>query len=589
MNVLIQLNSPLGAGVGPNFNLTANVGIVVPSTATAIQLLAGIIAIVSNTATIINIIPNGGECPTTISLPIPALPITTTSTSTTTIAPLCQCMLIYNTNIIAVTVQYINCRNQLVGLFLAANGSMQVCGSNVTPMDGVNVTLGGPCASSESGYVCTSCSAETCGTYLIINTSITAQTFQYIDCTGASVTATVQGKVGIENGQINICSCNVIEFSGESNLESSLISVDCILCKCYKIYNPTSGTLNYSWTDCETESVTAESILAGQIQYICSLSNGFTPDLGLIITNPNSQCEVLGAIGGVSASLLPPCTEPETYCYTVTITGNVTIEYVNYDGILTTTSGTNTILYLCAWQNSIVKIFGSGTITISAPSETTCQFNWECEPCYCYTVYNISGASQTLEYVDCDDISPVTQVITTNSSFNYCGKYPLDAPSMTVVKGVSCVIDDVCETQVTTTTTIAATTTTTTTTAPITTTTTLLTSCYRIANSTTSPIVATYYDETGFPNFVTIPAQTGITYQCASSITAQAGLTIEIVGNCSYFKCAGITTTTTTVEPTTTTAAPTTTTTTSTTTTTTIAPTTTTTTVEPTTTTTTPP
>ena len=89
----------------------------VPSTATAIQLLAGIIVIVSNTATIINIIPNGGECPTTISLPIPALPITTTSTSTTTIAPLCQCMLIYNTNVIAVTVQYINCRNQLVGCF----------------------------------------------------------------------------------------------------------------------------------------------------------------------------------------------------------------------------------------------------------------------------------------------------------------------------------------------------------------------------------------------------------------------------------------------------------------------------------------
>jgi len=193
---------------------------------------------------------------------------------------------------------------------------------------------------------------------------------------------------------------------------------------------------------------------------------------------------VLGAIGGVSASLLPPCTVPETYCYTVTITGNVAIQYVNYDGILTITSGTNTILYLCAWQDSIVKIYGSGTITISVPSETTCQFNWECEPCYCYTVYNISGASQTLEYVDCDDISPVTHVITNNSSFNYCGKYPLDAPSMTVVKGVTCAIEDVCETQVTTTTTAAPTTTTTA--APTTTTTTSTTTTTTIAPTTTT-------------------------------------------------------------------------------------------------------
>ena len=35
MFILLQLTPPLGGGVGPNFNLTANVGVVVPSTATA--------------------------------------------------------------------------------------------------------------------------------------------------------------------------------------------------------------------------------------------------------------------------------------------------------------------------------------------------------------------------------------------------------------------------------------------------------------------------------------------------------------------------------------------------------------------------
>jgi len=626
MNVLVQLNPPLGAGVGPNFNLTANVGTVVPSTATATQLLAGIIAVVSNTATILNIVPNGGACPTTISLNLPALPTTTTSTSTTTIAPLCQCILIYNTNNSAKTIQYRDCSNQLVGLPLAANGSMQVCGSNVTPMDGVDVTLGGPCASSQNGYVCTSCAAEKCSTYLIVNTSTSSQTFQYTDCTGASTTATVQGRVSSSNGQINICSCNIIEFPVGSVLQASDISVDCILCKCYKIYNPTQGTLNYTWTDCEKGDPNVEPIVAGEIQYKCSLSNGFTPNPALIVTAPDSACLVLGAIGNISPSLLPICDEPQSYCYTVTITGSVIIQYVNSTGILTIDSGTNTTLYLCAWQNSIIKTGGSGTLTVSAAG-SVCQFAWQCEPCFCYTVYNKTGSSKTLSYVDCSLAAVVTQVIANNSSFNYCGKYPLNPDDFTsVLKGASCNPGGSCS-QITTTTiapytacfrdccddtifsifnipgsilvgfgeTYYITTTfggpskcctlyfigvcidaapgysysslttfascatciaahpcpiTTTTAAPTTTTTTtLVTSCYRIANSTTSPIVATYYDATGFPNFVTIPAQTGTTYQCASSVTPQSGLTIATVGNCSYFKCAGITTTTSTTAP----------------------------------------
>ena len=41
MNILLTLNSGLGADLGPNFNLTANTGLVTPSTATKTELLAG--------------------------------------------------------------------------------------------------------------------------------------------------------------------------------------------------------------------------------------------------------------------------------------------------------------------------------------------------------------------------------------------------------------------------------------------------------------------------------------------------------------------------------------------------------------------
>ena len=225
MNVLVQLNSPLGVGVGPNFNLTANVGTVTPSTATASQLLAGIIAIVNNTATILNVVPNGGSCPSTISLTLPTLPTTTTSTTTTTIAPLCQCILIYNTNNYQITIQYTNCNGQLVGVAIEANESIQVCGSNVESIMGVAVTLGGPCLSSQTGYACTTCAANSCGTYLI-ESSGAAVTIQYIDCTGVSKTVTVPSGSEITPGQVTICSCNQITFN-EGPLTSTLLATNC--------------------------------------------------------------------------------------------------------------------------------------------------------------------------------------------------------------------------------------------------------------------------------------------------------------------------------------------------------------------------
>jgi|TARA_R110000868_G_scaffold389682_1_gene659012 hypothetical protein len=71
MNVLITLNSGQGADLGPNFNLTADIGSVTPSTATLIDLLAGVSVVVSNSATEV-IITSTGSCTNSLNLPITA-------------------------------------------------------------------------------------------------------------------------------------------------------------------------------------------------------------------------------------------------------------------------------------------------------------------------------------------------------------------------------------------------------------------------------------------------------------------------------------------------------------------------------------
>jgi len=83
MNVLVTLNSGLGAQLGPNFNLTADVGIVYPSTVSLAQLLSGIYVTVLDNAQIITV-TSTGECTNSIELVIAECTTTTTSTTSTT-------------------------------------------------------------------------------------------------------------------------------------------------------------------------------------------------------------------------------------------------------------------------------------------------------------------------------------------------------------------------------------------------------------------------------------------------------------------------------------------------------------------------
>ena len=80
MNILVTLNSGLGADTGPNFNLTANAGSVTPSTATKVELLAGKFVDVDPSATQITV-TSTGVCTTSIVLNIVGQTTTTTTSA----------------------------------------------------------------------------------------------------------------------------------------------------------------------------------------------------------------------------------------------------------------------------------------------------------------------------------------------------------------------------------------------------------------------------------------------------------------------------------------------------------------------------
>jgi hypothetical protein len=82
-NITLTLGAGLGADLGPNFNLTANVGSVTPSTATKSELTAGKSVSVDDAATQVTV-TSTGTCTNSITQTIPCGGTTTTTTEATT-------------------------------------------------------------------------------------------------------------------------------------------------------------------------------------------------------------------------------------------------------------------------------------------------------------------------------------------------------------------------------------------------------------------------------------------------------------------------------------------------------------------------
>jgi hypothetical protein len=522
----------LGTGYGSTFILTANVGVVVPSTASAAQLVNGIILEVNDNATILFITPTSNDCPP-IEYELPSPPATTTTSTTTTIRPDCQCYYLYHDYNQPVNIIYRDCNGRVAGFTLPSFTSMQMCGSNFYSDFDITIVQGGPCIPSGNLFECDGCSTN-CNTYYVQNSSNQIQTFNYIDCNGQIATASVPASYENSYGEINVCVCGDLAFDQTTGLGANVIfEGECILCKCYKVYNPTDDPeLEIGFTNCDNNIVYNTNLEPNEIRYVCSLSNGFTADPRLTVTNTNNYCQILQP-GGKNKSIISragipntptiACEAPTNYCYNVTVTGTVTIQYVNGSGILTYVTDTDTTLYLCAWEGSVVKSSGSGTITVYN-TLNNCDVNQDCEPCFCYTVYNNTADSIFISFSECKEGNLEIQ-IGNGDFYTYCG-HSLNNPvpdGVVVLRGNLCNDTSECS-QVTTTTSTTSTTTSTTTTLPL--------NCFRFANSTSATIVVTVYDQTGFPGFVSVPPFNNTTYGCGSSWNPITGITGANLGSC---------------------------------------------------------
>jgi hypothetical protein len=85
MNILLTLNSGLGANLGPNFNLTSNSGhTVTPNTATRSELIAGKSITVSPDGATNIFVTSTGDCTNTLVLSIAGITTSTTTSTTST-------------------------------------------------------------------------------------------------------------------------------------------------------------------------------------------------------------------------------------------------------------------------------------------------------------------------------------------------------------------------------------------------------------------------------------------------------------------------------------------------------------------------
>jgi hypothetical protein len=173
-NITLTLGAGLGADLGPNFNLTANVGSVTPSTATKSELTAGKSVSVDDSATQVTV-TSVGTCTNAITQTIPCGGTTTT---TTTAAP-------------STVDIYIN---TISSLDIGITG-MRINGVSVTYVGGSNF----PLAAGDNGSF-TSTQTGVQDVEIDYTTSIPGQNITFMD---SNLTVTCIGTIG-NNGTMGI-------------------------------------------------------------------------------------------------------------------------------------------------------------------------------------------------------------------------------------------------------------------------------------------------------------------------------------------------------------------------------------------------
>jgi hypothetical protein len=123
ISITLTLGAGLGADLGPNFDLTANVGTVTPSTATKSELTTGKSVSVDDAASQVTV-TSTGTCTNAITQTIPCA---TTTTTTTTAAPVCDQYEIQNFTESAIGISYYDCNGNYTATSIGSGNNLLFC------------------------------------------------------------------------------------------------------------------------------------------------------------------------------------------------------------------------------------------------------------------------------------------------------------------------------------------------------------------------------------------------------------------------------------------------------------------------------
>jgi len=327
------------------------------------------------------------------------------TTTTTTLIPF-ECSFYQINNVgprfPGATVQYIPCNCLIPNQIFVSDAPVTVCVNNSFPISvisgTVSVSILGPCDAEPCPTTTTTTVTPCeCLVYTVQNTSTNPITIYFTECNNgySSAEVTIAGETTIE-----VCACSDILDNTDKKLIISTASVSCTsnpttstttsttttsttttttiapttttttvipVCKCYSLYNPTAGTLNYQFGECIKNTIEFSAVSPGYTEYRCSYDVYLVPAAGLVVTELG-DCEEVDCVSpSTTTTTTYSCTQ---YSLTNLTATNKNYTYTNCSGQLIV--GGFVLPYSCITINAVTgSVIAASGLTVAEGECTT--------------------------------------------------------------------------------------------------------------------------------------------------------------------------------------------------------------------------
>lgn len=354
MNILVTLNSGLGADTGPNFNLTADVGSVTPSTATKGELLAGKFVDVNASATQITV-TSTGTCTTSIVLNIVGQTTTTTTSAASSFVLGYDVSNFFTACVdygVSPTTVYSTTGTTLgVGEFLYSNSSLSTVAPDGYYSNGTNwwrVRFGagyiaetGSCTTTTSTTSTTSTSTSTTSTST--STTSTSTTLAPISF-NLGYDASVGWQACYSATSVYYRAAGEILENGTYIYTDSILSTppaDGYYSNGANYWEVIDGELT-SETPCPTTSTTSTTSTSTSTTSTTSTSTSTSTTSTSSTTSTTTEAPTTTSTSSTTTTTTIPLPPGETSTTTTSTTTTTAAPQCNYDGLIVVCDGTTT-------------------------------------------------------------------------------------------------------------------------------------------------------------------------------------------------------------------------------------------------------